>query len=184
MIPAPIPEDEQSRLDALHALLILDTPPEERFDRIVAFAAREFQVPIALVSLVDGDRQWFKGRVGLDVCETSRDISFCGHTILDDGLLVVEDALHDPRFHDNPLVTDGPGIRFYAGVPLTLPSGHRIGSLCIIDSEPRDFDALDRKILRSLRDLVVQELAPQGDGREAKVGAARSAPGLSRQKRT
>lgn len=158
MIAAPIPEDEQSRLEALHALLVLDTPPEERFDRIVAFAAREFQVPIALVSLVDGERQWFKGRVGLDLCETPRDVSFCGHTILQEGLLVVEDALHDPRFHDNPLVTDGPGIRFYAGVPLTLPCGHRIGSLCIIDSEPREFDAFDRKILRSLRDLVVQEL--------------------------
>ena len=163
MTPAPIPPDEHERLRALRALMLLDTTPEERFDRVVAFAAQEFGCPIALVSLIDARRQWFKARIGLPVCETARDISFCGHAILDDELFVVPDATADPRFADNPLVTGEPHIRFYAGAPLRLASGHRIGTLCLIDTRPRQLDATEQAILMSLRDLVAQEL-PGAEG--------------------
>jgi GAF domain-containing protein len=158
VLPAPIPDDDDDRLAALRRLLILDTPPEERFDRIVSFAAREFDVPIVLVSLVDEQRQWFKAVVGLDACETARDISFCGHAITSDEVLVVPDALTDPRFADNPLVLGEPLIRFYAGAPLTLPGGARVGTLCLISPRPRDYDEVDRAIHLALRDLVVEEL--------------------------
>ena len=158
LVPAK-PIDETERLKALYQLLILDTPPEERFDKIVAFAASEFDVPIALISLLDQDRQWFKAKVGLDACETGRDISFCGHAILQAGILVVPDALADARFADNPLVTGAPFIRFYAGAPLVMPDGHAPGTLCIIDSRPRELDAVDLAILGSLRDVLVMALA-------------------------
>ena len=128
MIPAPIPADEDHRISALRQLLILDTPPEERFDRVVGFASEEFDMPIVLVSLVDSERQWFKARLGIDACETSREDSFCGHAILSDEILVVEDALRDARFHDNPLVTGAPCLRFYAGAPLQLPGGATVES--------------------------------------------------------
>ena len=159
MQAAPIPLDDAARLAALHALLILDTPPEERFDKIAAFAAAEFDVPIVLVTLVDTGRQWFKARIGLPVCETGRDISFCGHAILQPEIMVVPDAREDVRFADNPLVTGDPFIRFYAGAPLQLPSGERLGTLCLIDHVPRTLDALELGILSTLRDLVVLELA-------------------------
>lgn len=158
MIPAPLPHNEKQRLQALRELLILDTPPEERFDRISAFAAREFDVPIALVSLVDRDRQWFKSSFGMDKCETARDISFCGHAVNMSGALVVHDALKDPRFEDNPLVIGEPYVRFYAGAQLRLPYGQIVGTLCIMDRRPRHFDRLDIAILGGLRDLVVEEL--------------------------
>ena len=161
MIPAPIPNDEAQRLQALREMLILDTPPEERFDRVVQFAAEEFDMPIVLVSLVDASRQWFKARVGMDVCETARAPSFCGHAILKPEMLVVEDALEDERFHDNPLVCGDPRIRFYAGAPLQLPGGEIVGTLCLIDHRPRTLDDLDQAIFRSLRDLVVSELVAQ-----------------------
>lgn len=154
----PIPADEDERLQALRQLLILDTPPEERFDRIVAFAAQEFDMPIALISLVDARRQWFKARVGLDAEETGRDVSFCAHAILKEETMVVPDTAQDARFVDNPLVTGAPGIQFYAGAPLKLPSGEAIGTLCIIDQQPRDLDRVDLAILASLRDLAVEEL--------------------------
>ena len=162
MLPAPIPTDDDARLSALRELLILDTPPEERFDRIVAFAAAEFDMPIALISLVDQDRQWFKARVGLDACETSREISFCGHAIVQRELFEVLDATRDPRFADNPLVVGAPFIRFYIGAPLALPGGATVGTLCLIDTRPREFDAMDRAILGTLRDLAVAELAGRG----------------------
>jgi len=158
MTPAPIPADDERRLSALRELLILDTPPEERFDRIVQFAAAEFDVPIALVSLVDRDRQWFKARVGLDGCETGREESFCGHAIVQPGILVVPDASRDERFFDNPLVTGAPSVRFYAGAPLKLSTGESVGTLCLIDTSPRHFDAVDEAILSALRQLVVEEL--------------------------
>jgi GAF domain-containing protein len=161
MIPAPIPADDERRLQALRELLILDTPPDERFDRVVRFAADEFEMPMVLVSLVDANRQWFKARVGMDVCETGRDISFCGHAIVQTEILVVEDALQDERFHDNPLVTGAPHVRFYAGAPLRLPGGEIVGTLCMIDREPRTLDAMDLAIFASLRELVVSELAAQ-----------------------
>lgn len=156
---AAIPDNESTRLAALYELLILDTPPEERFDRIAAFAAAEFEVPIAVITLVDAQRQWFKAKVGTEVCETGRDVSFCSHAILQDHIMVVPDAHDDVRFADNPLVTGAPHIRFYAGAPLTLPSGLRLGTLCLIDRRPRTLDALDLGILGTLRDLAVMELA-------------------------
>ena len=161
MIPAPIPTDDDRRLQALRELLILDTPPEERFDRVVRFAAEEFEMPIVLVSLVDASRQWFKARVGLDACETDRESSFCGHAILQPEVLVVQNALQDERFHDNPLVVGAPDIRFYAGAPLQLPGGQVVGTLCMIDRRPRTLDAIDLAIFGSLRDLVVSELISQ-----------------------
>lgn len=167
MQAAPRPANDAARLAALYDLLILDTPPEERFDRIAAFAAREFDVPIVLVTLVDAGRQWFKARVGIDACETGRDVSFCGHAILHADTMVVPDALEDARFADNPLVTGDPFIRFYAGAPLELPSGQRLGTLCLIDHRPRTLDALDLGILGTLRDLVVLELAGRTDAEAA-----------------
>jgi GAF domain-containing protein len=155
---APIPADEGDRLAALRALLILDTPPEERFDRIVAFAAQEFDMPIAMVSLVDADRTWFKSHIGVDVCEAPRDISFCGHAILSDDTLVVPDTLKDARFTDNPHVILPPHVRFYAGACLRLPNGQIVGTLCLHDMVPREMDAISLAILSSLRDLVVEQL--------------------------
>ncbi|SFB88845.1 GAF domain-containing protein [Massilia yuzhufengensis] len=158
MITPPIPANEQERLALLHELLLLDTPPEERLDKIVEFAASEFDVPICLISLVDSNRQWFKARVGISACETPRDVSFCAHALSSDGLLMVPDALLDPRFHDNPLVGNPPHVRFYAGAPLTCRDGLVIGTLCLIDTRPRTLDAVEQAILKSLRDLAVIEL--------------------------
>jgi len=158
MITAPLPHNESQRLRALRDLLILDTQPEERFDRISAFAAKEFDVPMALVSLVDRDRQWFKSNFGVEERETPRDTSFCGHAIHLPDALVVPDALKDPRFRDNPMVVGKPYIRFYAGSVLRLPYGQVVGTLCVMDRRPRQFDRLDIAILGGLRDLVVEEL--------------------------
>jgi GAF domain-containing protein len=162
MHPAPIPDNDNERLAALHALLILDTPSERRFDRIVEFAAREFDVPIALISLLDRERQWFKARIGFGVCETARDISFCGHAIGGADTLLIPDARTDERFIDNPLVTGEPFIRFYAGAPLRLRAGYVIGTLCLIDTRVRALDAIELSILSTLRDLVVQEIEATG----------------------
>lgn len=158
MIAAPLPHNEKQRLKALRNLVILDTAPEERFDRISAFAAQEFGVPMALVSLVDRDRQWFKSNFGLEARETPRDISFCGHAVTQSAPLVVPDALEDPRFADNPLVIGHPYVRFYAGAGLRLPYGQVVGTLCVMDRRPRAFDRLDVAVLCGLRDLVVEEL--------------------------
>lgn len=158
MIPAPIPADDAQRLQALRELLILDTPPEQRFDRIVQFAAGEFEMPIVLISLIDENRQWFKAKVGLDACEIAREVSFCGHAITQTDLFLIEDATHDPRFADNPLVTGPPHVRFYCGAPLQLFSGAAVGTLCLIDQQPRTFGPLDQAILVALRDLVLEEL--------------------------
>jgi GAF domain-containing protein len=158
MTPAPIPADDHRRVLVLHSLDILDTPAEERFDKIARFAAQEFDVPIALVSLVDENRQWFKSRVGVDVCETGRDVSLCAHAILEPNLFIVEDTLKSPNFHDNPLVTEAPHIRFYAGAQLRMPTGDVIGTLCLLDTVPRKMDALSCTILGVLRDQVVQQM--------------------------
>jgi GAF domain-containing protein len=163
MLPAPIPPDEASRLQALQALLVLDTPPEERFDRIVRFAAQELDAPIALVSLIDEHRQWFKSRFGLDAVETARDISFCGHAIVQPELFIVGDAAQDERFADNPLVTGPPYIRFYAGVPVCAPSGERVGTLCVIDTRPRELGRIERAVMKALSQLVNEALAGEGD---------------------
>ena len=153
-----VPADEQERLAQLKSAAILDTQPEERFDRVTRMARRLFGVPIALVSLVDENRQWFKSCDGLDVSETSRDISFCGHAILDKQIFVVEDALEDERFFDNPLVTSEPHIRFYAGQQLRPFGGQAVGTLCIIDRAPREFSADDRQMFVDLAQMVEREI--------------------------
>jgi diguanylate cyclase (GGDEF)-like protein len=153
--PAPTPADEKERLGELRGLGLLDTEAEERFDRYTRIARQVFDVPIALVSLVDGDRQWFKSKSGLDVCETPRDVSFCGHAIVERGLLVVEDTQSDERFADNPLVTGEPKIRFYAGAPVPIRSGKSaLGTFCIIDTKPRTLTPGERTLLRDLADSV------------------------------
>lgn len=162
------PSNEAARIAALQSLHVLDTPPDERFDRLTRLAKALFEVPISAVSLVDADRQWFKSCTGLPVRQTPRDVSFCGHAILEDALFVVEDALTDPRFADNPLVTSAPCIRFYAGFPLTLRTELRIGAFCIADTKPRRFDQTQRALLCDLgrtaeRELEAVELAATDD---------------------
>jgi GGDEF domain-containing protein len=159
----PLPHDEHQRLQSLQELEILDTPSEDRFDRVTRLARMMFDVPIALVSLVDGQRQWFKSKQGLAACETSRDVSFCGHAILDDEPLIVNDTMQDARFADNPLVTEDPFIRFYAGVPLANREGRLLGTLCIIDRDPRCLNDEDVSALKDLGRLAEHELqsAPQ-----------------------
>jgi diguanylate cyclase (GGDEF)-like protein len=158
MVPQ-IPHNEAVRLDTLRALKILDTSREERFDRLTRLARRVLDVPIALVSLVDEERQWFKSCIGLDASETPRNISFCGHAILGDDAFIVEDTTDDERFFDNPLVLGEPHIRFYAGCPLRYLNGSKLGTLCLIDTRPRTLAAEDLGILRDLADMVEQELA-------------------------
>ncbi|HTY03447.1 MAG TPA: sensor domain-containing diguanylate cyclase [Rhodocyclaceae bacterium] len=148
MLPAPIPANEDQRIESLRRMLLLATPDEEAFDRVTRMARRVFGVPIALVSLVDANRQWFKSCYGLPVRETGRDVSFCGHAIMGDELFVIPDATQDERFADNPLVVGGPRVIFYAGRPLKNSEGYRVGTLCVIDHAPRDLsddelDALD-----------------------------------------
>lgn len=158
MITAPIPHDEAERLADLRALNLLDTPPEQRFDRLVELASQVFGVPIAYVALVDSDRQWFKAKCGLTVDETGRDISFCGHAILQDEPLVIPDATLDERFRDNPLVLDEPGVRFYAGCALRGPSGFKVGTFCLADSEPRELDQDELRRFRQFAEIAEQEL--------------------------
>ncbi|MDX1342112.1 MAG: sensor domain-containing diguanylate cyclase [Reinekea sp.] len=155
----PIPDNEQERLIALRSLSLLDTEPEERFDRLTRMAKRMFKVPIALVSIIDEDRQWFKSSFGVDVSETPRDISFCGHAIVQPETLVIPNALADERFYDNPLVTGDPDIRFYAGTPIKTPSGHAIGTLCIIDKVARVFHPEDVEMLEDMARMVEREIA-------------------------
>jgi diguanylate cyclase (GGDEF)-like protein len=159
MLSPATPLNESSRLETLRSLKILDTSPEERFDRLTRLAKRLFGVPIALISLVDADRQWFKSCQGLDASETPRDVSFCGHAILSDEILMVPDALLDERFHDNPLVVGDPNFRFYAGCPLSVPNGSKLGTLRLIDVEPRTLDEGDRELLRDLTRMAEQEIA-------------------------
>ena len=155
----PKPINETLRLRSLQSLKILDSSAEERFDRITRLASRMFNLPIALVSLVDCNRQWFKSRQGLDVSETTRDVSFCGHAIMHEGPLLVPDTLQDSRFRDNPLVTNPPHIRFYAGHPVHSPDGSRVGTLCVMDRIPRDLAAVDLTVLGDLAAMVDRELS-------------------------
>lgn len=156
-----IPADEADRIETLRQLLVLDTPAEDRFDNITAYAQSQFRVPIVLVSLVDANRQWFKSICGLDATETSREISFCGHAILHDDIFEIPDALKDERFADNPLVTGPPRIRFYAGAPLAMSNGQRVGTLCLISPAPKRLDDWERQHLKSLASLVAMELQGQ-----------------------
>ena len=159
MLAPAKPALEDERMHALHALNILDTQPEERFDRLTRLARRLFDVPIALVSLVDSNRQWFKSCQGLTLTETPRDVSFCAHAILSDQILMIPDAGSDERFQDNPLVTGEPKIRFYAGCPLKVGNGSNVGTLCLLDTRPRVLDAEERGLLRDLASMAEQEIA-------------------------
>lgn len=158
MQPPRKPINEAERLHALKALQILDTSNEERFDRITRMAAQMFDVPIALVSLVDADRQWFKSTQGLDITELPREFSFCGHTINQDNVYVVPDTLDDIRFFDNPLVVGAPYVRFYAGYSLKLRPGINLGTLCIVDMKPRVFSKEDKQLLRDFGAMIEQEI--------------------------
>ena len=149
---------EDARLANLHAYNVLDTEPEECFDRITRVAKSALRVPIALVSLVDADRQWFKSKQGLEADETPREISFCTHAIRADVPFIIDDATKHDRFRNNPLVTGDPNIRFYAGIPLKSPKGFNLGTLCVIDTVPRDIQTVEVLILQDLARLVVDEL--------------------------
>ncbi len=155
---APIPPDEPARLAALQRYKILDTEPEKAFDNLTFLASYICQAPIALISLVDCDRQWFKARIGLSVQETSRDVAFCSHAMLQKNLFVVADALLDLRFADNPLVTSDPKIRFYAGAPIYSADGHGLGTLCVIDREPRKLTLEQTEALTVLAQEVQTQL--------------------------
>lgn len=161
MISPIIPEDEKQRMEKLLALKILDTAPEERFDRLTRMAKRIFGVNVSVLSLIDGGRQWFKSKASeIDLPdETSREISFCGHAIVGDDVFVIEDTLNDHRFRDNPLVKADPNIRFYAGYPLKVNNGSALGTLCIIDDQPRKFGAEDLQLLKDLGVMAEQEIA-------------------------
>ena len=159
MTEAKIPRNEPQRLEALNCLSILDSAPEQRFDHIVTMACELFDVPVALISLVDSERQWFKARSGLTQSETPRSISFCSHAVFHDKPVIVEDALLDERFRNNPLVTGDMGVRFYAGYPIHSPDGYALGTLCIIDHSPRRFDDEKLRLLQFLAELVEKEIA-------------------------
>lgn len=159
MIRPDTPENEHERLAALYATGILDTPDEDRFDRVTRIAQRLFDVPIALVSLVDERRQWFKSCIGLAVRETPRDVSFCGHAIISGQCMVVGDTARDERFADNPLVVGEPGIRFYAGYPIRVNGSINLGTLCLIDRAPRSFGADEVSLLGDLTRIVESELS-------------------------
>lgn len=183
---APIPINEPLRLQALLELEILDTPPCPRLQSIAEIAARVLAMPIALVSLIDSDRQWFKANVGLNAVETCRDYAFCAYAILQSEPLIIEDASTDPRFAANPLVTSEPFIRFYAGAPLTTTKGHNLGTLCVIDSKPRKLAPEQVLVLQMLASLVVQTIEAQDrlDSAEARASqlsqtTSPAAPGLS-----
>jgi GAF domain-containing protein len=155
---APVPGNDKKRLKVLWEYQVLDSIPEEVFDDLTELAARICEAPIALITLVDEDRQWFKSRVGVTVTETSRDISFCGHAICQTDLFIVPDATKDARFSRNPLVISDPKIRFYAGAPLISPDGYALGSLCVIDKVPRDLRPEQKQALRILARHVMTQL--------------------------
>lgn len=169
---APLPQDEEKRLAAVHGLGLLDTAAEERFDRHARIAAAALDMPIALVTLVDRDRQWFKSHQGFDFSETPRDIGFCSHAILKDEPLIVTDALMDDRFAENPAVVGDPRVRFYAGVPLKAPDGSRVGALCIVDHKPRQLSPAQVRMLQDVARLVEEEFRQPADPKVAKIARA------------
>ena len=158
MIKAPTPSNEAQRLKSLIDYQILDTLPEEDFDDLTKTASAICKTPIALISLIDKDRQWFKSSVGIDAKESSREISFCGHAIHENDLFLVRNALEDERFFDNPFVTEGIKIRFYGGAPLISSSGHAIGTICVIDQVSRELTEEQQMVLKTLSKQVVIQL--------------------------
>ncbi len=156
MLSAPFPANEQERLQELYQLEILDTPYEQEFDDLVQLASQICNVPISLISLIDTDRQWFKANVGLDSTGTDRSVSFCAHAILQNDVFIVDDAMQDDRFSDNPLVTGNPLIRFYAGIPLTTQAGYKLGTLCVIDTVPRDLSPEQQFAMKVLSGQVIK----------------------------
>jgi GAF domain-containing protein len=162
----PIPHNETKRLKVLWQYEVLDTVPEEVFDDLTELAARICDAPIALISLVDEKRQWFKSKLGTSLNETSRDFSFCSYAITQPGLFIVPDAALDPRFAKNPLVTSEPKIRFYAGAPLVTPDGYALGTLCVIDKVPRELRPEQRQALGILAHHVVSQLELRRHSRE------------------
>jgi GAF domain-containing protein len=163
---APLPKKEIKRLKVLWEYDVLDTVPEEIFDDLTELAARICEAPIALISLVDEKRQWFKSKVGVSTRETSRDISFCAHAIKREGLFIIPDTIKDKRFAHNPLVTSDPKIRFYAGAPLIAPDGHALGTLCVIDKVPRNLRPEQQQALRVLARHVMSQLELRRHARE------------------
>lgn len=155
---APVPENESARLEALRQYEILDTDPEESFNDLTRLAAYICNTPIALITLIDEHRQWFKSKVGVSAEETDRGVSFCAHAIMQDGPFIVRDALDDVRFRTNPMVTADPHIRFYAGSPLISPEGFKIGTLCVVDSKPRELTREQIAALRVLSNQVITQL--------------------------
>jgi len=152
------PKSEAARLEILRQYDILDTPAEQVFDDLTALAAHTCRSPIALISLVDSDRQWFKSKIGTDISETPRDVAFCAYAIAGQDLLVVHDATQDKRFADNPMVTSEPHIRFYAAAPLVTTDGHALGTLCVMDCVPRALTDEEARVLRTLSRLVVAQM--------------------------
>jgi diguanylate cyclase (GGDEF)-like protein len=154
----PLPADELQRLRELERYGVIGSPSDEHFERIVELASLIFSVPITAISLVEKDRQWFLCNLGLEASETPRDQAFCAHAIASDGVMVVPDATQDPRFRANPLVTAAPHIRFYAGAPLHTPQGHNLGTLCVIDRQPRQISELQVRQLTLLSQMVMHEI--------------------------
>lgn len=163
---------EERRMEAVRRFDILDTPPDGAFERVTRLAARLLGMPIAIVSIVDHDRIWFKSRFGLDVDEIGRDPGLCASAILQDEPWVIEDARHDPRALANPLVAGEFGLQFYAGVPLRTSDGHNLGTLCVIDREPRDFGDKERETLEDLAAIVIDELELRLAARDLDAAAA------------
>src|SRR5439155_19728658 len=155
---APVPKNEKQRLKVLWKYSVLDTMPEEIFDDLTELAARICEAPVAMITLVYEDRQWFKAKVGVSINETSRDISFCAHAITQPGLFIVPDATREERFAKNPLVKSDPKVRFYAGAPLVSPDGYALGTLCVIDKVPRELRPEQKQALRILARHVVSQL--------------------------
>jgi two-component system, NtrC family, sensor kinase len=158
MLKAEYPDNEADRLDTLHHYEIMDTSPEEAFDHITGLATRICETPMAMINLIDSNRQWFKSKVGFDISEMTRDVGLCPHAILKPGPFIINDTTQDARFADDPVVTSEPHIRFFAAAPLITPGGHAIGTLCVMDREPRNLGREQTEALRFLARQVVSLL--------------------------